>query len=84
MSNEVDLFWPSYHLFPFSALGAVFFLLTFNCCWRSLRVGATISCGTEFFFDDFDFGLVPVCRLLLLFALLFWLLLEPGAIFFPV
>lgn len=36
--------------------------ITFKCCCKSLRVGATISCGTEFFRDVFVFGTVPVGR----------------------
>lgn len=38
-------------------------LLTFKCCCRSRRVGATISCGTELFRVVFAFGTVPVGRL---------------------
>lgn len=36
--------------------------LTVKCCCKSRRVGATISCGTEFFREAFVFGTVPVCR----------------------
>lgn len=38
-------------------------VLTFKCCCKSLRVGTTISCGTEFFRVVFAFGTVPVGRL---------------------
>lgn len=51
-------------------------LLTVKCCCKSRRVGATTSCGTEFFREAFVFGTVPVCRAPppppLAFAAVFW------------
>lgn len=52
-SERNTIRWPSVKIF----------MLTFKCCWRSRRVGATISCGTEFLRDAFAFGTVPVWRL---------------------